>query len=100
MHPNGRFVYASNLGPDNIAVCAVEAATGRLNVVAVQNRAAGKRRGISGSIRQGRFMLVSNQDSDRVDVFGVDGGTGKLTATGVSAAAEACCRVAFVPVSA
>ena len=84
VHPSGRFVYTSQRGPDNIAVFARDAATGRLTLV--EHVASGGKtpRGF-GIDPSGRWMLVGNQRSDSVVVFAIDVKTGRLTPTGQTA---------------
>ena len=84
VHPSGRFVYTSQRGPDNIAVFARDAATGRLTLV--EHVASGGKtpRGF-GIDPSGRWMLVGNQRSDSVGVFAIDAKTGRLTPTGQTA---------------
>ena len=94
VHPSGRFVYSSQRGPDNIAVFARDAATGRLTLV--EHVASGGKtpRGF-GIDPSGRWMLVGNQKSDQVVVFAIDPKTGRLTATGQTAEVGAPVAVTF-----
>jgi 6-phosphogluconolactonase len=94
VHPSGRFVYSSQRGPDNIAVFARDAATGRLTLV--EHVASGGKtpRGF-GIDPSGRWMLVGNQKSDQVVVFAIDPQTGRLTATGQTAEVGAPVAVTF-----
>jgi 6-phosphogluconolactonase len=81
VHPSGRYVYASNRGPDTIAVFARDAATGRLTLV--EHVASGGRTPRSFSIDPGgRYLLAANQRSDQVAVFRIDAQTGRLSPTG------------------
>ena len=94
VHPSGRFVYTSQRGPDNIAVFARDAATGRLTLV--EHVASGGKtpRGF-GIDPSGRWMLVGNQRSDSVVVFAIDPKTGRLTPTGQTAEVGAPVSVIF-----
>jgi 6-phosphogluconolactonase len=94
VHPSGRFVYSSQRGPDDIAVFARDAATGRLTLV--EHVASGGKtpRGF-GIDPSGRWMLVGNQRSDSVAVFAIDAKTGRLTATGQTAEVGAPVAVTF-----
>jgi 6-phosphogluconolactonase len=81
VHPNGKFVYASNRGPDSIAVFTVEAKTGKLTLV--QNESTqGKTPRHFAIEPSGRWLLAENQNSDSVVVFAIDTVTGKLKPTG------------------
>lgn len=94
VHPSGRFVYTSQRGPDDIAVFARDAATGRLTLV--EHVASGGKtpRGF-GIDPSGRWMLVGNQRSDSVVVFAIDPQSGRLTPTGQTAEVGAPVSVIF-----
>ena len=78
LHPNGKFLYASNRGADTIAVFSVGATLKQI----AQTPAGGKvPRGFVLS-PDGKFMLVASQNSDVINVFRVDGSTGLLTPVG------------------
>lgn len=81
LHPNGKFVYASNRGDDSIAVFRIVDRKGTLSPV--QHMPIGGRtpRGF-GIDPTGRWMLVGNQSSDQVTVFRIDSRTGKLNPNG------------------
>jgi 6-phosphogluconolactonase len=81
VHPSGRFVYASNRGPDTLAVFARDKETGRLTLV--EHVPSGGRTPRSFGIDpSGRFLLAAHQRSDQVVVFRIDPQTGRLTPTG------------------
>lgn len=95
VHPNGRFVYASNRGPDTLAVFAREQATGRL--VPVERVPSGGRAPRAFAIDpSGRYLLAANQRSDQVAVFRIDPETGRLLATGQSVEVGSPVCVTFV----
>lgn len=81
VHPSGKFVYASNRGHDSIAVFAVDAQTGRLQLVENESTQGKTPRGF-GLDPSGDFLLAANQDSDSLVVFRVDKATGRLFPTG------------------
>lgn len=83
VHPSGRFLYASNRGPDVIVVLAVEAERGTLTRVE-QVSTGGKWPRHFGLDPTGRWLLASNQQSNTVVVFRVDPSSGRLTPTGQS----------------
>ena len=92
LHPNGKFLYASNRGADTIAVFRV----GKTLTQIAQTPAGGKvPRGFVLS-PDGKFMLVASQNSDVVNVFRVSGSTGLLTPVGqpVKAGSPVCLRFA------
>lgn len=81
VHPNGRFVYASNRGHDSIAVFIVDAKTGKLTLV--QNESTqGKTPRHFAIDPSGRWLLAENQNSDSVVGFAIDPATGRLKPTG------------------
>jgi len=83
IHPNGNFVYASNRGPNDIAVLAVDDPTGKLKLV--QNEPTqGKTPRHFAIDPSGRWLLAGNQNSDSVAVFALDPQTGRLKPSGQS----------------
>jgi len=81
LHPNGRFVYASNRGADLISVFARDPQSGRLSVVEQVSSGGGHPRNFTLS-PDGAWLLCANRDSDNVVSFRVDPQTGRLSATG------------------
>jgi 6-phosphogluconolactonase len=78
VHPNGRFVYASNRGADNIAVFRFDEATGglaRLQIVP----AGGKAPRDFALSPDGKWLVAAHQDSDSLTLFRVSPQTGLLT---------------------
>ena len=81
IHPNGRFVYASNRGHNSLVVYAIDEPTGKLTFV--------ERVSSGGEIPRnfaiaptGKFLLAANQDTGNIVVFRIDEETGKLIPTG------------------
>jgi len=96
VHPSGRFLYASNRGPDTIAVFAIDAASGRLTPV--EHVPTGGRTPRNFAIEPaGRYLLAANQGSDTVVVFRIDPDTGRLSPAGQSVAVGAPVCLTFVP---
>jgi len=80
-YASGRFLYASNRGPDNIAVFAIDPAKGTLKLVEhVPTK--GKTPRNFGIDPTGGFLFVANEESNNIVVFRVDPATGRLTDTG------------------
>jgi len=78
---SGRFLYASNRGPDNIAVFAIDPAKGTLKLVEhVPTK--GKTPRNFAIDPTGGFLFVANEESNNIVVFRVDPATGRLTDTG------------------
>ena len=78
LHPDGKFLYASNRGHDSIAVFAV--AGGKLTLI--QNApSGGKTPRFFCLDPTGRFLLACNQDTGNISVLAVDPATGRLTPT-------------------
>ncbi len=96
VHPNGRFLYASNRGEANdIAIFSIDAQTGRPTPAG--HVASGGRTPRSFSLDPtGRYLLVANQDSNNVVAFRVDPINGQLTPTGKTVAVSAPVCVQFV----
>ena len=84
LHPNGRFVYASNRGHESIAVFAIQA-DGTLQLVEITPCGGQHPRNFALS-PDGNWLVCANQNSNNLVVFKVDAATGRLTATGHTAA--------------
>jgi 6-phosphogluconolactonase len=81
LHPNGRFLYASNRGHDSIAMFAVDPGSGR--VAAMGHVSTGGKGPRHFAIEPGgRFMVVANTKSDTLVSFAIDPASGSLAATG------------------
>jgi 6-phosphogluconolactonase len=81
VHPNGKFLYASNRGHDSIAIFAIHAKKGTLTSVA-RVLTGGKEPRHFTIDPSGNFLLVENQFSNNIVVFKLDPATGGLTPTG------------------
>jgi 6-phosphogluconolactonase len=78
VHPNGRFVYASNRGADDIAVFAFDEDSGRLTWLEnIPTDGKGPRDFALSP--EGRWLVVANQDSNSLTSFAVSAETGRLT---------------------
>jgi 6-phosphogluconolactonase len=81
VYPTGKFLYASNRGPDSIAVFAIESSKGTLKPI--QNvPTQGKGPGNFQIDPTGSYLFVANENSNNVVVFRIDPKTGSLTSTG------------------
>lgn len=79
VHPNGRWLYASNRGEDSIAVFSVDAKTGRIS--RIENTPTQGRTPRNFFVEpSGRWLLAANQRSDNIAVFEIDPKTGRLLA--------------------
>ncbi|MDR3406791.1 MAG: lactonase family protein [Chthoniobacter sp.] len=94
IHPNGKFLYASNRGHNSIAIFAI-ANDGRLSLVGHVPTGGKVPRNFSFD-PSGRWLLAANQDSNDIFVFRVSSRTGKLTPTGQRVRIGAPVCVAFV----
>jgi 6-phosphogluconolactonase len=95
VHPNGRFVYASNRGENTIAVFAVDPSTGILRPIEhIPSRGKTPRDFVMDMT--GNWLICTNQDSDNVVVFRVDPDTGLLTAFGKPISVPAPCGLRLV----
>jgi 6-phosphogluconolactonase len=97
VHPNGKFLYASNRGHDSLAVFAIDPEKGTLTFVE-HVPVKGKTPRNFEIDPTGTRLFVANQETDNIVVFDLDPKTGKLKATGqeLKVAAPVCIR--FVPV--
>jgi len=99
VHPNGRFVYASNRGHDSIAVFSVNARDGRLTRLANTPTGGNVPRNFAVD-PSGRWILAANQRSNSIATFAIDATKGTLTPSGATLAVPRPVCVAFVPSSA
>jgi len=81
VHPNGRFVYASNRVHDSIAIFAIDPKTGRLTARGHEPSRGRLPRNFA-IVPSGKLMLVANQDSQNIVVFHIDPDTGELKPAG------------------
>ncbi len=81
IHPNGKFVYASNRGHDSIAVFARDAASGRLTLVEIKPCGGKEPRNFALS-PDGAWLICAHQNSDTLAVFRVDAASGRLAQVG------------------
>lgn len=96
VHPNGKFVYASNRGHDSLAVFARSPADGLLTLVDITPCGGGHPRNFNLS-PDGSWLVCANRDSNNLVVFKVDASTGRLTATGRPVTVPQAVCVLFVP---
>jgi 6-phosphogluconolactonase len=95
VHPNGKFVYASNRGSANsIAAYKVDGAKGTLTPIGIFPT--------GGKIPRhftidptGKFLIAANADSNNLVIFKIDEATGALTPTGKEVAALSPQCIAF-----
>ncbi|MTI33474.1 lactonase family protein [Xanthovirga aplysinae] len=78
IHPNGKFLFASNRGHDSLAVFQIDENSGRLTLVEhVPTRGEFPRNfSIDPS---GKFLYISNQNTDNIVQFLIDQESGKLS---------------------
>lgn len=81
VHPNGRFVYASNRGHNSIAIFAFDEGQKSLVCIGQQSTNGAIPRNFYIS-DDGKLLLAANQNTDNVVAFYIDAQTGKLTPTG------------------
>ena len=96
IHPNGKFLYASNRGHDSIAVFAIEPSKGTLTFVA-HVPTGGKEPRHFAIDPSGKYLLAENQLSNNIVVFKIDPATGGLTPTGQVVEVPSPVNIAFLP---
>jgi len=91
VHPSGKFLYGSNRGHDSIVIFAIDADTGRLELVGHEPTQGSFPRSFALD-PSGSFLLAGNEKSNHIVAFRVHATTGKLTplAQKVEALAPAC----------
>ena len=96
VHPSGKFLYASNRGPDTIAVFAIDSGKGTLKLVESVSTQGKEPRNFAID-PSGQYLLAANQNSNNVVVFRIDPKTGRLTATGQVLEVPSPVCLVFVP---
>ena len=81
VHPNGRFLYASNRGHDSIAVFAIDPTAGTLTLVEYVPTQGKMPRNFDID-PTGAYLLAANQNTNNIVVFRIDQKTGRLISTG------------------
>ena len=81
IHPNGKFVYASNRGHDSLVIVRIEEETGKMIPVDIVSTLGGNPREFDFE-PSGRFLYVGNQTTNQMMTFAVDPDTGKMTPSG------------------
>lgn len=77
LHPNGKFLFASNRGHDSIAAFRV-LGDGRLQPIGITKTGGRVPRDFA-LTPEGDFLIVGNQESDELVVFAIDAASGALT---------------------
>jgi 6-phosphogluconolactonase len=96
VHPNGKWLFASNRGRDTIAVFAIDPTTGKLQS-AGEFPTGGKEPRHFAIDPTGQFLLAENQNSNTIAVFRINPATGTLTQTGEPVSVPAPVCLAFLP---
>lgn len=96
VHPNGKFLYASNRGHDSIIVFSIDPKDGRLTPIE-WTPTQGKTPGNFAIDPSGSWLIAANQASDSLVLFRLDPNTGKLEATGQTFAVGTPSCVKFLP---
>ncbi len=97
VHPNGRFLYASNRGDSNsITTFAIDPQSGLLTYKGQQAEGIAWPRNFSID-PSGEFLLVANRDTDDIRSFRIDPETGLLTDTGHTVGIAKPICIKFVP---
>ncbi|HXA67641.1 MAG TPA: beta-propeller fold lactonase family protein [Bryobacteraceae bacterium] len=81
VHPNSRFLYASNRGDDSIAIFRIDPSRGALTFVD-RTPTQGKTPRNFAIDPSGAFLLAANQDSGSIVTFRIDPSTGRLASSG------------------
>jgi 6-phosphogluconolactonase len=81
LHPNGKWLYASNRGSDTIAVFAVDPGKGTLRLLETVPTGGQEPRHFAID-PAGHYLLAENQYSNAIVTFRIDAQSGRLTATG------------------
>lgn len=95
IHPNGKFLYCSNRGPNSLSLFKRNLANGKLELVEVV--ASGGESPWSFSLTpNGKYLLCSNKNSANIAVFTINQEDGSLSASGIELKVPAPVSVEFV----
>lgn len=81
VHPNGKYLYASNRGHDSIVICSIEENNGVLKVLGHQSTSGEHPRNFNID-PTGTFLLVANKDTNNIITFEIDLNTGQISPNG------------------
>jgi 6-phosphogluconolactonase len=95
VHPNGKWLFASNRGHDTIAVFAINPEKGTLQKTG-DFPTGGKEPRHFAIDPTGHFLLAENQNSNSIVVFRIDPSTGALAPTGETASVPSPVCLAFI----
>jgi 6-phosphogluconolactonase len=79
--PNGKFLYASNRGPDDLAIFSRDTTTGMIKLIGFQS-VLGKGPRDFKIDPTGNYLFAAHEQSDSVAIFKINQETGGLTPTG------------------
>lgn len=80
--PDGRFIYASNRGLDNIAIFSLDEKSEMITYIG-QESSHGKHPRSIGMDKFGEFLFVTNRETDNLLILKIDQNTGLLSKTGM-----------------
>ena len=96
VHPNGKFLYASNRGRDSVAIFKIAPDKGTLECIGEQS-SGGKTPRHFGLDPSGKYLAIANQNSGNILVCGIDSATGLLQPSSALVEAPSPVCVLFVP---
>jgi 6-phosphogluconolactonase len=98
IHPNGKYLYESNRGPDTLGVYAVDPAKGTLSPTQeVSSRGLMPRHFALDPT--GSYLFAANEASDSVVIFRIEDGSGRITPTRTVLHVDTPVCVQFVPLN-
>ena len=96
VHPNGKFIYASNRGDFNSIAAFRILDDGGLERIQIISGVPNWPRDFNID-PTGRCLLVAGERSDEIEVYLIDPDTGELTATGEKIRLKAPANILFIP---
>ena len=77
---NGKFVYASNIGHDSIALFSIDQNNGTLKIIDIFKTLGKNPRNFCVSPND-KYLLIANQDTHNINVFKINENDGKINFT-------------------
>lgn len=97
VHPNGKFLYATNRGHDSLVIMGIDTKTGKLSTLGYQPTQGSFPRSFAID-PLGRFLVVANEKSNQFVTFKINANTGLLSPLGQPTPATTPTSIVIIPI--